>query len=738
MRRLAAALALAATLVVATLAVAVPGARPARAAPAGDPALEARVAALLGRMTLEEKVGQLVMVARSGGSQVPLREAVRAGQVGSVLSVFEPEEQKALRESARVSRLGIPLLFAKDILHGIRSITPVPLALAASFDPELVERTGRLDAEEARRIGIDWALGPTVDVARDARWGRVVDGFGEEALLATTMGLARQRGMRAGGLVAGPKHFVGYGAVEGGRDYAAAEIAMSTLHDVHLKPFRALVDNGADAVMAAFHSLNGRPMTADGALLTGLLKGQWGFRGIVVSDWHAIEELINHGIAATPAEAARVAFLAGVDVDMNSGFYAAHLADEVRAGRVPVARLDDAVARVLRVKLGRDIAAMADPGPKALARLDPTPQTRALAREAAGKSIVLVANDSGILPFGPDIRSIALIGPQSAEPNEHIGPLVTLARWNDGVSTWTALAERAKARGIAVDHHPACDLACSSPLGFAEAIAKARAADVIVALLGEQREWTSEGQSRASLDLPGHQGELLERLIATGKPVVLVTFQGRPLALAGAKGRVAAWLTAWFPGIEGGPALVDVLFGDVNPSAKMPMSTPRATGQAPIYLGQLPTGRPYKPGNRYTSKWLDAEPTPLVPFGWGLSYTRFDYADLRVGPPDADGNVAATVRLTNSGPRAGTEVVQLYLRQMVASRSRPLDELVAFTRVALQPGESRDVSLVAPAEAFAYHDEDARLVREGGRFRLRMGGSSVAPLTAEFDVKPGR
>lgn len=733
MRRLRVALAFA-------LAFALPAFTPgeAQAAPPLDPAVEARVADLIGRMTLEEKVGQLVMVARSAGSQVPLRQEVRAGRVGSVLSVFEPDDQKALRDSARASRLGIPLLFAKDILHGVRSITPVPLGLASSFDLDLVERTGRLDGEEARRIGIDWALGPTVDIARDARWGRMVDGAGEETLLATSMGLARQRGMRAVGMIAGPKHFVGYGAVEAGRDYAAAEIATSTLHNVYLKPFKALVDDGADAVMAAFHSLNGRPMTADGHLLTDLLKRDWGFNGIVVSDWHAIEELLNHGIAATPAEAARVAFLAGVDVDMNSGFYANHLAAEVRAGRVPMARLDDAVARVLRVKYGRNVAAIADPGPKALVRLDPTPETRALAREAAQKSIVLIDNDRGILPFGPGIKRIALIGPQSAEPNEHIGPLVTLARWDDSVSTWTALAERAKALGIAVDHHPGCDLACADNLGFNEAVAKARDADVIVALLGEQREWTSEGQSRASLDLPGRQQELLDRLLDTDKPVVLVTFQGRPLALSSARGQVAAWLTAWFPGIEGGPALVDILFGDANPSAKMPVSTPRTTGQAPIYLGQLPSGRPYKPGNRYTSKWIDAEPTPLVPFGWGLSYTRFDYADLRVGPPDATGNVAATVRLSNSGPRAGTEVVQLYLRQMVASRSRPLDELVAFTRVALQPGESRDVSLVAPAAAFAYYDEDARPVREPGRFRLRMGGSSVAPLTAEFDIKPAR
>jgi beta-glucosidase len=699
--------------------------------------LETLIDGLIAAMTLDEKVGQLVLTAREAGAPPALVQAVETGRVGAVLSFFEPDEVLALRAAARRSRLGIPLLFAKDILHGVRSITPVPLGLAATFDPDLVERTGRLDADEARRIGTNWALGPTVDIARDARWGRMVDGFGEEPLLASLMGAARTRGLVAGGLVSGPKHFVGYGAVEAGRDYAAAEIAPTTLHDVHLPPFRAAIDAGGSAVMAAFHVLNGRPVSADAGLLTDLLHRTWRFDGLVVSDWNAVAELTTHGVAATPADAARIALLAGIDIDMNSGLYAAHLADEVRAGRVPLPRLEDAVRRVLRVKLRASLAATPDPVPTALATLVPAAASRSLARQAAERSIVLLHNDANALPIGPQVRRIALVGPQSADPEEHIGPLVTLARWNDGTSTWTALQAEARARGLEVTHAPGCDLDCRDEAGFGAAVASAAAADLVIAVLGERREWASEGQSRTSLELPGRQQALLDRLIATGKPVVLVVLAGRPLALEAARTSTAAMLHAFYPGIEGGPALVDILFGTVNPSGRMPVTTPRHVGQVPIFLGRLPTGRPYQPGNRYTSHYVDRDPTPLFPFGWGLSYSRFAYTQARLMPAEvAPGTgFAIEVSVRNDGPLAGEEVVQVYGRQRLASRSRPERQLLAFTRVWLEAGETRRVNLAIPAERLAFHDADGRRVQEAGPWEIRVGGHSNAETILPLSVR---
>ncbi|WP_375461475.1 glycoside hydrolase family 3 N-terminal domain-containing protein [uncultured Enterovirga sp.] len=693
--------------------------------------VESRVEALLARMTLDEKVGQLNLTPNNPAFDIA---EIRNGHVGGVLAFTEAPAITAAQTAARESRLGIPLLVGLDVLHGLRTMFPLALAESASFDPALARATAEAAAREAKAVGFNWTFAPMADLARDPRWGRIIEGFGEDPLLGRLFTAARVEGFRAGGLATTLKHFVGYGAATGGRDYDATEIPRRDLFDSYLPPFRAGILAGAESVMSAFTTLNGIPATASRNLLTGILRERWGWDGFVVSDWWAIVQLVDHGVAASPAEAAMKAILAGVDMDMADGLYRAHLARAVRDGLVPETVVTEAARRVLRAKFRMGL--FEQPPPALVDSPVPSEASRALSRRAAQDTMVLLRN-VGSLPLQPASgRRIALVGGLAETPRALVGPHEALAIWADGISARQGLADRAGRSGATLAFSPGCDAACGTRDGFEAAIETAKGADLVIAVLGETEEITGEGGSRAHLTLPGLQAELLARLVETGKPVVLVLVAGRPIELGPIVDRLGAVLMAWFPGTEGGHALADILFGDAEPSAKLPVSWPRTVGQVPIRYDRLPTGRPPEAGNRYTLRYSDETLAPLFPFGFGLGYTSFALSDLLVTTPSItkSGVLDVKVRITNTGARAGREVVQLYVRQPVASVSRPLRQLKAFEKVALSPGESRIVSLRVPAAELGYHDDDGSYVVEPGPFQVFVGSSSDATLSGAFEV----
>jgi beta-glucosidase len=687
--------------------------------------IERRIDDLIARMTLEEKVGQLHLSGRGDGFDM---RQIETGRMGAVMNFIDPFEIKQVQEAVRRSRLKIPVLIGLDAVHGFSTYFPLPLGQAATFNPELVAQAAEWTAREAAAVGINWTFAPMVDMSRDPRWGRVLEGAGEDVHLASVMAAARTRGYQRGGLAASVKHFAGYGAVEAGRDYNSTWIPTEQLHDWHLPPFKAALDAGSLTVMAAFNAINGMPATAHRGLLTDLLRTRWGFRGLVVSDFNSIGELKEHGIAADDAQAARLALMAGIDLDMMGDVYLTYLPSEVKAGRVPVSVLDEAVRRVLRVKFHLGLFEKPDVDPSKAAQALRTPPARAAARQAARESLILLEND-GVLPLKPDLKRIAVIG-ALAEPDEG-------KAWTEpaglGSTVITplrqALADLAGA-STRVDYAAGVSDACGTAWKDREEARRIAAeAEVIVATLGEDCVFMGEGASRTQLDLPGVQEELLADLVATGKPVVLVLATGRPLALTRWTGKVAAIVQTFHAGSEGRVAIAEMLTGRFNPSGKLPMSLPRSVGQVPVYYDHLPTGRPQKIRQRYESIFLDEANEPLFPFGHGLSYSRFELTRARVETPRVAraGTVRVTATLTNHGPLPGQEVVQLYVRQPVASRSRPVRQLKGFEKVFLAVGESREVTLEVPASALGFHDERGRYRVEAGMFDVFLGFSSKAP-----------
>lgn len=710
-------------------------AAPAQAAnQRSGPAIEAAIERLLQRMTIEEKVGQLNFPSLAFPRDRQI-ETVRRGGIGAMLNVANPEYIRELTAAARQSRLKIPLLFAIDAIYALRITFPPPLAWAATWRPDLAEAAAERVAQEAAALGINWTFAPMVDVSRDPRWGRVIEGAGEDAVLASAFAAARVRGYRKGGLATSVKHFVGYGAPEGGRDYNGAEISVPELFDRYLPPFRAAIEAGTETVMASFNTINGVPVTANRQLITDLLKTRLGFDGIVTSDFVAIGELINHGVAATLSDAARLAMRAGIDLDMESNAYARHLAAEIQSGRVARAALDDAVRRVLRVKYRRGLFETTATGETA-----PLPQVdeaavRATARKVAQESFVLVKNTSQRLPITPSVHTIALIGAAAEAANDHswYGPA-----GYDKPKTETLLeAMRARIRlGQSLLYEPAFTEPCGRSFsGKDAAVAAARKADLIIFVAIEDCEIQGEGTSRTNLDLSGVQQEMLAALVATGKPVVLVVETGRPLTLTYADETVDSILVTWHPGTEGRTAAAEVLFGEVAPSGKLPMTFPRAVGQIPIAYNSLPTSRPWT-GSRYTSGYVDEQATPLYPFGHGLSYTDFAYDEIKLSKKTMkrDGEIEVAVTVRNAGSRKGTEVVQLYTRQLVASRSRPVKELKGFIKVDLKPGETKVVRFKLAASTLGFHDGEGKLRIEPGPFKVFAGGSSQTSLEAAFEL----
>lgn len=699
---------------------------------------------LLARMTLEEKLGQLNLLSANGQAAPAQLDQVRQGLVGGLFNVIGASAMRAAQDVAvKESRLKIPLIFGLDVIHGYRTTFPIPLAEAASWDPELVEAAERVAAQEASAAGINWTYAPMVDIARDARWGRIAEGSGEDPYLGSLMAAARVRGFQGtsltapGTIMATAKHFAAYGGAEAGREYNTVDLSERTVREVYLPPFKAAVDAGVGSIMSAFNEIGGIPSSASPWLTDSVLRGEWGFRGFVVSDWTSIAELMNHGIAGTRADAGRLALTAGVDMDMVSGIYAADLPDLVRRNVIPQAVVDAAVRRVLEAKVR--LGLFADPYRGATAEGERaamlTPEHRDLARRVARESMVLLKNENNLLPVAAAVRTIAVIGPLAASDSQPLGPWSTQGRPQDVVSVLQGIRERA--RGVTVRYAQGSGITDTSTAGFAQAVTAARGAQLAVLVLGERAEMSGEAGSRASLGLPGVQQQLLERVAAAGTPVVLVTMSGRPLILEWAAEHVPAILQTWFLGVETGHAVADVLFGDVSPSGKLPVTVPRAVGQIPLYYNHKPTGRPAEENNRFTSKYLDVPTTPRYPFGFGLSYTTFAYRDLALSAPSIGANdtLRVTVTVENTGKRAGTEIVQLYVRDEVASVTRPVKQLEGFRRVALNGGESQRVTFLLPARALGLYDAAMRYTVEPGGFRVFVGPSSATGLEAEFQVR---
>lgn len=692
-----------------------------------------RIERLLGQMTLEEKLGQLLQFTPD---QPELAVALDKGLVGSVLNTTGAAQANALQRAALAgSRLRIPLLIGHDVIHGYRTIFPIPLGIAASWDPGAAEQAARVSAREARAAGIHWTFAPMVDIARDPRWGRIAEGSGEDPVLAGALAAAWVRGFQGSDPSAGDavlacaKHFAGYGAAMGGRDYAETDIPERTLREIYLPPFRAAADAGVATFMSAFNTVNGVPATANPFLLDQILRKEWRYPGMVVSDWAAVAELINHGVAATREEAALAAITAGIDMNMWDGTFAT-LAAAVRDTRLPMRVVDAAVRRVLRAKeqAGLFDRPFADEAAADAVML--TPEHRAAARQVAQRSLVLLKNEN-LLPLAADGRRVALVGPLASARADMLGPWFASGAAGDAVS----LADALRQRNVRVVTAMGTGVSDGADDEMAAAVDAAKESDVVIAVLGESREMSGEAASRASIDLPGRQRQLFELLAATGKPMVVVVVSGRPLAIPRVAERARAVIQAWFPGTEAGHAIADVLFGDVNPSAKLPVTVPRATGQIPIGYAQLPTGRPAQPGNKYSSKYADVAIEPLYPFGHGLSYTRFEYSDLRLSAPSLSpgGRVTVSASVRNTGARAGDEIVQLYIRDLVASVARPVRELKAFRRLTLAPGEAQRVEFALTRADLQFWGARG-WTAEPGQFKVWIAPSSAGGLEGSFTL----
>ncbi|GAC1647987.1 MAG: glycoside hydrolase family 3 N-terminal domain-containing protein [Gemmatimonadaceae bacterium] len=723
---------------------------PATARFSREPEEERFVDSVLARMTVSEKLGQLNQLSGGGaptgpGGSPAGGDLVRSGAVGSVLNVIGADTMRVLQRLAvDQSRLRVPLLFALDVIHGYRTIFPVPLAEASSWDPEAAELSARVAATEASVNGIQWTFAPMVDIARDARWGRIVEGAGEDPYLGSAMAAARVRGFQGSDLraptsiAATAKHFAGYGAAEGGRDYNTSEISERTMREVYLPPFHAAVCAGVQTLMAGFDEIGGVPSHANRHLTTDILRGEWGFDGLVVSDWTGIGELLKHGVARDSASAGRLAIDAGVDIDMVSGIYRGHLARLVQSGELSPRVVDEAVRRVLRLKyrlgLFRDPYHSADTARARVTML--TPRMREAARRVARESIVLLKNDRALLPLRKDLRTLAVIGALADDSEAVLGNWQGQGRSADAVSVLQGIRRAVSPRTnvlVARGASPEGD----DTSGVAEAVRTARRADAVVLVIGETPSMSAEAASRASIDIPGAQLRLAEAIAATGVPTVVVLMNGRPLALQWLNDHVPAILETWFLGIEAGPATADVLFGDYNPAGKLPVSFPRATGQIPIYYNHKNTGRPPVATDKFTSKYIDLPWTPLYVFGHGLSFTSFQYGRPRLGGPilRPGETLRVDVDVTNTGARPGSEVVQLYVGDEVASVTRPVRELRVFRRGTLQPGETSTVSFTLTPDALAFYDIAMQRVAQPGRVTVWIGGSSAASIEGHFQFE---
>ncbi len=704
-------------------------------------------------MTLDEKIGQMNQYSGVWAHTGPITEEnnllqqIKEGKVGSMLNINGVPHTKELQELAMQTRLKIPLLFGQDVIHGYRNTFPIPLAEAASWDMAAIEKAARVAATEAAAAGIHWTFAPMVDIARDPRWGRVMEGAGEDPYLGSLIAAARVKGFQGKGLgnidavMACAKHFAAYGAAVGGRDYNSVDMSERMLWEVYLPPFKAAAEAGAATFMNSFNDLNGIPASSSHLLQREILKGKWGFKGFVVSDWGSIGEMIPHGYVKDNYEAAWKASLAGSDMDMESRSYINNLATLVKEKKVPAAVVDDAVRRILRKKF--ELGLFDDPYKFSNAHREEqvlnNPEHVLAARDMAKKSIVLLKNENNLLPLSKTIKTIAFIGPVAKRVRENLG--FWSQEFPDSnyiVSQWQGL-ENKLGTNTQLLYAQGCDIEDTSRAGFAEAVAVAQQADVVIMSVGERRDMSGEAKSRSNIHLPGVQEELIKVIHATGKPVVVMINAGRPLVFNWTADSVPAILYTWWLGSEAGNAIADVLFGDYNPSAKLPMSFPRTEGQIPIYYSHFNTGRPaLSDSDRfYRSAYIDLSIYPKYEFGYGLSYTRFAYSNLKLNNAKMkpNGSITVSCTITNTGKYAGEEVVQLYIRDKVASLVRPVKELKDFKKILLQPGESKMVQFVVNKEKLSFYNEKLQWVAEPGEFDLMIGASSSdIKLKAGFEL----
>ena len=703
-----------------------------------------KVDSVLRLMTIDEKIGQMNQYNDDWTATGPVTlddskaEQVRKGQVGSLLNCVGTQRTRKWQEVAMQSRLKIPLLFGQDVIHGFKTTFPIPLAEAASWDTSVIRLSARIAATEAAASGVHWTFAPMVDIARDPRWGRIMEGAGEDTYLGSAIATARVKGFQGNGLgntdavMACAKHFAAYGAAVGGRDYNSVDMSERQLWEVYLPPFKAAVDAGAATFMNSFNDLNGIPATGNKYLQRDILKGKWDFKGFVVSDWGSIGEMINHGNVKNEYEAALSAITAGSDMDMESRNYKNNLAQLVREKKVPITLIDDAVRRILRKKF--ELGLFNDPYRFCNAEREQqqlnNPAHDKAAREIAAKSIVLLKNENQLLPLSKSAKTIAFIGPlvKAVKQNKGFWDVeVPGVDSNFIVSQWEGLQNKVGA-ATRLLYAKGCEIEGNSKDGFAEAVEVAKQSDVVILSIGERRDMSGEAKSRSNINIPGVQEELLKELLATGKPVVVLINAGRPLVFNYTADHAPAILYTWWLGSEAGNAIADVLFGDYNPSAKLPVSFPRSVGQIPIYYNYFNTGRPATDdSNRnYNSSYNDESIFPKYEFGYGLSYTSFQYSNLQLSQKSIRLNEKIEVNLviTNTGTYEGEEVIQLYLRDKVGSIVRPVKELKDFQKVKLAAGESRAIKFVINREKLSFYNQQLQWMAEPGDFELMIGASS--------------
>lgn len=720
--------------------------------------IDKRVDSVLALMTLDEKIGQLNQLSYGSGwgptVKVNIKDEyinlIREGKVGSFFNASGAELTKELQKIAiEESRLKIPLIFGLDVIHGFRTTFPVPIAEASTWNPELVELSAHYQALEASAAGIHWTFSPMVDIARDPRWGRIMEGSGEDPYLGSIMAEARVKGYQGDlstqNIIACPKHFAAYGGAEGGRDYNTVDISEVTFRDVYLRPFKAAFDAGALTTMASFNEIAGVPSSANKHLLTDILRNEWNFKGFVVSDWNSVGELVPHGVAENLKDAGNLAINAGLDMDMESRSYITHLFELVKENKLSEETINKSVRRILRVKF---LLGLFD-NPYAYCDIQREKNTimskeiQDAALKVAQESIVLLKNEKNILPLKKDIKTIAVIGPLADDKENPLGGWAAFGNPDDVLSVIDGLKN--KVSNTKILFSKGCEIESDSKDGFSDAISKAKNSDVVILVLGEGRDMSGEARNRASLNLPGVQEDLVKEIYKTGKPIVVILMNGRPLSIEWIDKNISGIIEAWFPGIKAGQAIADVLFGDINPSGKLPVTFPRTVGQVPIYYNHKNTGRPPSILNPFSSKYIDVPYTPLYPFGFGLSYTNFNYNNLQLNKDKISFNdtLSITIQVKNIGNYDGKEVVQLYIQDLVGSITRPVKELKRFKKIFLKKGETQTVEFKITKDDLAFWTwesnstsigKDVHYITEPGKFKVFVGTNSDKVLEKEFEL----
>ncbi len=716
---------------------------------------------LIQRMTLDEKIGQLNLLTSDMDVTGPFmkenyKQDILSGACGAIFNAYTPQYTRMLQDMAMKTRLKIPLLFGYDVIHGHKTIFPIPLGEACTWDLPLMEKTARIAAEEASADGLHWTYSPMVDIARDPRWGRVAEGVGEDTWLGEQIARVKVRGYQGNDLAATNtilacvKHFALYGAIEAGRDYNTVDMSRRQMYQYYLPPYKAAVEAGAATAMTSFNEVDGIPATGNRWLLTELLRKEWGFKGFVVTDYTSINEMIPHGIVKNEYEAAELALKAGVDMDMQGSVYATQLKKLVTDKKIPVKLIDDAVYRVLEAKY--KLGLFQDPyrycDTQRAASVNMRPEHLQVARETAQRSVVLLKNEGQVLPLKQSVK-VALIGPLGDSQRDMIGNWSAAGDYKKSVTLLQGLKEAGITVTYAQGAQVTSDAQLMGKLGLqvgdedamlkeALDVVRGRGADVVVMALGESQGMSGEAASRSDIGIPASQKRLLEAVLQTGKPVVLTLFNGRPLTLEWENAHVPAILVTWFGGTQAGHAIADVLLGKFNPSGKLTMTFPRNVGQIPIYYNRKNTGRPLDANNKYTSKYLDVANDPLFPFGFGLSYTTFEYGPLQLSANTMamNGSLRASITVTNTGGYDGYETVQLYLRDVTASVNRPLQELRGFKKIFLKKGEKQEVRFEITAADLKFYDRNMRYVAEPGEFRLQAGPNSRDVQEVKFELKP--